>query len=73
MELIQISRRVVTYTKIYQVISDFSMMMVFYFGMSPFPYIPVLGSEDHCLAGLSQQMQASFCHLMPWEPISWFY
>ena len=29
--------------------------MVPYFGMSTFPYIPVLGSKDHYLAGLDQQ------------------
>ena len=38
---------------------------VFYFGMSSFPYSPVLGSKDDHLAGLEQQDAGLiFFHLM---------
>ena len=41
--VIQIRKSVLTYTNICQIISNFTIMRVIYFDMSPFPYIYVLG------------------------------
>ena len=68
MALIQISSRVVTYTKICLIVSGFCILRVSYFGMSPFSSIPVLGPKDPCLAELHQQNAGLifFFHLITW-------
>ena len=53
--LIQISKRVVTYTKVCWIISDFHIMRASYFEMSPFPHFSVLDPQDCYLAELGQQ------------------